>query len=408
MTSALTAEDVPSARFGLADQITWLRARREQGGVHVDAAGNHHVFSHGDVERVTKDPATFSSNPAVVLPPDVPNMTEGMMLVTDPPRHGKLRRLAAQAFTPRKMRDLVPRVAEISADLLGRVPSGGFDAVEHFTVELPATMIAELFGIPAADAGAFRALVEQIMDIDPPDLTDEKAVRAAASSALGGPFLELMGYLLQLCARRRAEPAPGLIGDLVGAQLDGERLGDQEVASLAVQILQAGHLTTAAVLGHALVLLAEHPHAQEELRADRSLIPAAVEEVLRCRPPSTRLQRYTTAATEVAGHEIPAGAVVVPWMLSANHDEAVFPEPDRFDVRRTPNRHLTFGHGVHFCLGATLARVEIAGALNALFDHVPQWTVEETVEYRESHLLFAPTRVPLVVSTTTTDRRDPA
>jgi cytochrome P450 len=306
------------------------------------------------------------------------------------------------------MRDLGPRVAEIAADLLDRAPAGGFDAVEHFTVELPATMIAELFGIPAADAGAFRALVEQIMAIEPPNLTDEAAVREAAANALGGPFLELMGYLLQLCAHRRAEPAPGLIGDLVRAQLDGERLADPEVASLAVQILQAGHLTTAAVLGHALVLLAEHPEAQAALRADRSLIPGAVEEVLRCRPPSTRLQRYTTVDTEVAGHAIPAGAVVVPWMLSANHDEAVFADPAEFDVRRSPNRHLTFGHGIHFCLGAMLARVELAGALNALFDRIPMWTVDGVVEYRESHLLFAPKRVPLVVSTTPTDRRDPA
>ncbi|MEV6877796.1 cytochrome P450 [Amycolatopsis sp. NPDC051128] len=408
MTSALSTEDVPSARFGLGDQLAWLRDRREAGGVHVDAFGHHHVFSHADVEWVTKDPATFSSNPARVLPEGVPNLTEGMMLVADPPQHGKLRRLAAQAFTPKKMRDLGPRVAEIATGLLDRAPSGGFDAVEHFTVDLPATMIAELFGIPAADAGAFRTLVEQIMAIEPPNLTDEAAVRATAENALGGPFLELMGYLLQLCARRRAEPAPGLISDLVRAELDGERLADPEVASLAVQILQAGHLTTAAVLGHALVLLAEHPEAQEALRADRSLIPGAVEEVLRCRPPSTRLQRYTTADTVVAGHPIPARAIVVPWMLSANHDDAVFAEPDVFNIRRRPNRHLTFGHGIHFCLGAMLARVELAGALNALFDRVPQWTVDGVVEYQESHLLFAPKRVPLVVSTTPTDRRDPA
>jgi cytochrome P450 len=408
VTSSLSTEDIPSARFGLADQLAWLRRMREQGDVHVDGFGNHHVFSFADVERVTKDPATFSSDPAHVLPPDVPNMTRGMMLVTDPPQHGKLRRLAAQAFTPRKMRDLGPRVAEIAGGLLDQAPEGGFDAVEHFTVELPAVMIAELFGIPAADAGAFRTLVEQIMEIEPPNLTDEAAVRAAADNALGGPFLELMGYLLQLCARRRAEPAPGLIGDLVRAELDGQRLTDPEVAGLAVQILQAGHLTTAAVLGHALVLLAEHPEAQAALRADRSLLPGAVEEVLRCRPPSTRLQRYTTADTEVAGHPIPAGAVVVPWMLSANYDDAVFAEPERFDIRRGPNRHLTFGHGIHFCLGAMLARVEVAGALDALFDRIPVWTIDEVVEYRESHLLFAPKRVPLVVSTTTTDRRDPA
>lgn len=411
MTTGLSTENVPSARFGLGDQLAWLREKREAGGVHVDGFGNHHVFSHADVERVTKDPATFSSNPARVLPAGVPNMTEGMMLVADPPQHGKLRRLAAQAFTPRKMRDLGPRVAEIAGDLLDRAPAGGFDAVEHFTVELPATMIAELFGIPAADAGAFRSLVEQIMAIEPPNLTDEAAVREAAANALGGPFLELMGYLLQLCAHRRAEPAPGLISDLVRAQLDGERLADPEVASLAVQILQAGHLTTAAVLGHALVLLAEHPEAQAALQADRSLIPGAVEEVLRCRPPSTRLQRYTTVDTEVAGHAIPAGAIVVPWMLSANHDEAVFAEPERFDVRRSPNRHLTFGHGIHFCLGAMLARVELVGAVNALFDRVPMWTVDGAVEYQESQLLFAPKRVPLVVSstpTTPTDRRDPA
>jgi cytochrome P450 len=340
-------------------------------------------------------------------------MTEGMMLVADPPQHGKLRRLAAQAFTPKRMRDLAPRVAEIAGALLDRSPAGGFDVVEHFSVDLPATMIAELFGIPAADAGAFRVLVEQIMAIEPPNLTDEAAVREAAASGLGGPFLELMGYLLQLCAQCRAEPAPGLISDLLHAELDGQRLTDPEVASLAVQILQAGHLTTAAVLGHAVLLLAEHPQAAAELRADRTLIPGAVEEVLRCRPPSTRLQRYTTVDTEIAGHPIPAGSVVVPWMLSANYDEAVFTEPDTFDIRRTPNRHLTFGHGIHFCLGAMLARVELVGALTTLFDRLPHWRIEpgQVIEFQESHLLFAPKRVPLVVSdpgNTTENRRDPA
>lgn len=400
MTGSSVTAPIPSARYGLGDQLAWLRRMRAAGGVHVDASGNHHVFSYADVERVTKDPATFSSDPSRVLPPDVPNMTEGMMLVADPPRHAKLRRLAAQAFTPKKMRDLAPRVAEIAGALLDRAPSGRFDLVEHFSVEVPATMIADLFGIPAGEAGAFRALVEEIMAIDPPDLSDEAAVREAAASGLGGPFLELIGYLLQLCARRRAEPAPGLISDLLHAELDGQSLTDPEVASLAVQILQAGHLTTAAVLGHAALLLAEHPEAAAEVRADRTLLPGAIEEVLRCRPPSTRLQRYTTTDTEIAGQAIPAGSVVVPWMLSANHDEKVFTDPDVFDIRRTPNRHLTFGHGIHFCLGAMLARVELAGALTVLLDRLPDWRIEpgQVVEYQESHLLFAPRRVPLVVS----------
>jgi cytochrome P450 len=161
-----------------------------------------------------------------------------------------------------------------------------------------------------------------------------------------------------------------------------------------------------------VLLLTEHPDAAEELRADRSLIPAAVEEVLRFRPPSTRLQRYTTVDTEIAGHPIPANSVVVPWMLSANHDERVFGEPERFDIRRAPNKHLTFGHGVHFCLGAMLARVELIGALNTLLDRFTDLRVEpgERLEFQESHLLFAPKRLPLVVSvvSTTETRRDSA
>ncbi|MCP2170190.1 cytochrome P450 [Goodfellowiella coeruleoviolacea] len=396
----VAAGQPPSVRDGLGEQLAWLRRMRAEHPVHRDEFGHYHVFGYDDVQRVTKDPGVFSSNPARVLPEGVPNMTEGMMLVADPPKHSKLRRLAAQAFTPKKMRDLAPRVTQIANDLIDRAPGDEFDFVEHFSLLLPATVISELFGIPAEDVELFRRVVEQIMAIDPPNLTDEAAVRGSAETALGGPFMELMGYLLQLCAVRRIDPRPGLISDLLQAELDGQRLTDQEVASLAVQILQAGHLTTSAVLSHSILLLDEHPEAAAELRANRALIPAAVEEVLRCRPPSTRLQRYTTGDTEVAGHPIPANSVVVPWMLAANHDERVFPEPDRFDIHRNPNKHLSFGHGIHFCLGAMLARVEVVGALNTLFDRFTQLRVapDQTVQFQETHLLFAPERVAIQVS----------
>ncbi|MFW5415659.1 cytochrome P450 [Nocardiopsis sp. CNT-189] len=389
----------PPARKGLGEQLAWLRRMRDEKPVYRDPSGTYHVFRYDDVLRVAMDTAVFSSNPAHVLPSDVPNMTDGMMLVADPPVHSKLRKLASQAFTPRKMRALAPRVTEISEALLDGLPAE-FDFVEGFAVPLPATVIAELFGIPAGDAGAFQELVEKIMLIEPPDLTDEAAVRASVDSALGGPFMELMGYLLQLCAVRRgeADPAPGLITDLLNAELDGQRLADHEVANLAVQILQAGHLTTAAVLGHAVLALLEHPEVEAELRADRSLIPRAVEEILRCWPPSTRLQRYTTADTEVAGHPIPANSVVVPWMLSANHDERVFPDPERFDIRRHPNKHVSLGHGIHFCLGAMLSRVEITGALNALFDRYERMSPapgSAPVEFQQTHMLFGPERIPL-------------
>jgi cytochrome P450 len=162
------------------------------------------------------------------------------------------------------------------------------------------------------------------------------------------------------------------ISDLVAAELDGERLSDTEIAALASTLLTAGYVTTTLLLGNVLLCLRDNPGAQQRLRGDRSLVPGAIEEVLRCRPPVPQAYRIANEDVEVAGEVVPANAFVTVSMLSANHDERRFSDPDRFDPHRDPNKHLAFGHGIHFCLGAPLARLEISVALNRLFDELAE------------------------------------
>src|SRR5262249_17652785 len=175
-------------------------------------------------------------------------------------------------------------------------------------------------------------------------------------------------YLLAHIQRRRARRADDLTSELVSADVDGERLDDQEIVGFIGLLLLAGHITTTALLGNSILTLDEHPDAAAELRGDPTRLPAAIEEVLRYRSPFPRVARRAASNVELGGHAIAANEIVIPWIASANRDPAQFREPDRFDIGRTPNPHLAFGHGIHFCLGAPLARLEAKIALGMLLE----------------------------------------
>ena len=208
---------------------------------------------------------------------------------------------------------------------------------------------------------------------------------------------EMEEYLLGHCRARRRRPGDDLISALVTAEVDGERLDDEEVVNFSRLLLVAGHITTTLLLGNTVLCLEENPSAAAELRADRTLIPPALEEVLRSRSPFPQMARFTTRAVELSGQVIPANQLVMLWLLGANHDERQFPDPERFDIHRMPNEHLAFGHGIHFCLGAPLARLEGKIAVDVLLTRLADIQIAPTTTLQFYDNVFGPRSLPLTV-----------
>ncbi|GAB2846829.1 cytochrome P450 [Lentzea nigeriaca] len=384
----------PSVRFGLSDTLPWLGRMRAANPVLRDPFGMHHVFTHAEVQQALADPGTFSSDPSHVMPQAAAELSAGMLAVMDPPAHTKVRRIASAAFTPKRVKDLNERISGIAEELLDAAPEDEFDFVTAFSQYLPLVVVSELLGIPKTDLPQFITWTEQLLQVTVPNPNDAAEMDAALQAALFGPLVQMQQYMSGLCAELRANPRDGFISDLLQAEVDGERLADHEAVNLAIQLLQAGHITSASVLANSVLKLAENPEIEARLRADHALIPAAVDEVLRFTPPVPRLQRFTTKDTELGGVQIPAKSMVFLSLLSANHDEAEFTDPDTFDIDRGASRNLTFGHGIHYCFGAALAKTEAKLGLAALLDRYSAIEVvtDEPVEFYESEL-FTPKSV---------------
>ena len=383
------------------DFLAWLEAGRAQGQVHHDERQQcWHVLGHPEAVAVLSDPAVFSSDLTALQPEqdDLALFQRGNLVRMDPPRHRTLRSLVSQAFTPRVVAGLEPRIAELTTELLDRAGER-FDLVDALAYPLPVIVIADLLGVPTSDRALFRQWADVLLgqEIDPDQGLVEAGERAVG--AVAPTVREMNAYFLDHIRSRRLHPADDLTSRLVQAEVDGERLADEEVVGFVGLLLIAGHVTTTATLGNSVVAFAEAPDAAAEVRADPGLLPGAIEEVLRLRTPFPRLARITTADAEVGGARIPVGQVVLPWLAAANRDGRVFDEPGRFDVHRRPNPHLTFGHGVHFCLGAPLARLEARVALRLLLQRYRDVEVaaDEPVEHRNPWTMVAVSRLPLVV-----------
>ncbi len=385
-----------------ADAVfTWFRTMLDTHPVYLDDNQLWQVFSYADVTRILSDPATFSSDTTAFSPPqpDLDLFTEGNIVTMDPPRHRKLRTLVSQVFTPRVVAALAPRITEITTSLLdAQGDTDRFDLVDALAYPLPITVIAELLGVPAQDQPRFRAWAEVLFDqqtVDATTVPTEELVNAIAPT-----MREMNEYLLAHIQRRRQQPADDLIGKLTAAEVDGERLADEEIVGFAGLLLLAGHVTTTALLGNAVLCFDRHPEAAAAVRADRKLVPAAIEEVLRFRSPFPRLGRVTTTGTEIGGHSVPAGQLVIPWVAAANRDAARFAEPDRFDIHRTITGHLAFGHGIHFCIGAPLARLEAKIALDILLERYREIAVDVAgrIEFHNPWQMISVKRLPVLVA----------
>jgi cytochrome P450 len=282
----------------------------------------------------------------------------------DPPEHTRIRRLVAGAFTARRVEAMRPRVASIVDELidglLGRAQPA--DLVVGFSLPLPVQVICEMLGIPAEDMGQFHAWSDTI-------LGDWQQGSDDIMTALVG----LYGYFGRLIEAKRAQPADDLMTALIAARDETDRLSEEELTILGCTLLIAGHETTANQINLSLLMLLDNPSELEKLRADPGMVPGAVEELTRFvrlgdgLPPA----RMTTEDVELAGVTIPAGEVVLPLFAVANRDPSAFSDPDRFDVSRAPANHLTFGAGVHHCLGAQLARLELQEAFRGLLGRMP-------------------------------------
>ncbi|HKR48555.1 MAG TPA: cytochrome P450 [Pseudonocardiaceae bacterium] len=391
MTAHLTIP--PITEDGGNTLLAWLREMRDEHPVWRDEHGVWHVFRHADVTRVISDPMLFSSDTTRLIP-EGQRFSAGNLLQTDPPRHHSLRRLVGAAFSPKVVTGLAPRIAEVTRELLDATDGAAeFDLVTALAYPLPVTVIAELLGLPASDRELFRAWADKLLTIDIADPNDpELAQKFEAAST------ELFAYLREHCQDRRSHPRDDLISKLTTVEADGQRLTDEEVVNFSLVLLLAGHITTTTLLGNTILCLDAHPEVWAELQADRSLVPAALEEVLRYRSPITQLGRMTMTETELAGQLIPADAFISPWLLSANRDDREFAEPDRFDIHRSANRHLAFGYGIHFCIGQLLARVEGRIAVDVLLDRYAEIQLTPAVPLEfYGQIIFAARNIPVTV-----------
>lgn len=348
------------------------------------------VFSkHADVLAASTDPTTFCSRQGILLfEIGAEYATPPTMMHTDPPDHTRYRALAQPGFAPSLIRSLEPAVRVRARDLLADLEPGvARDVVGPIAVPFPLQIIAELLGIPDHEWPRFYRWSEAVI----PGATDWSDDERGALQA------EMVTYLVGEAKARREMPRDDLISVLAAAEVDGERLSDDELTMFLVQLLVAGNETSRNMLSGGLAALAAHPDQWQALRDDRRLVPSAVEELLRWTTPVVYFMRTATRDVEVRGARIGAGEPVVLLYASANRDDDEFgPSADRFDVARSPNRHMAFGFGPHFCIGAALARLEGRVLLEELLDRFARVEPAGPVERSASPVIAGIRRAPLV------------
>ena len=342
-------------------------------GVDENAQDTHHLHI-GPVSRLLGRSDQSQKGAFLTLAPD-------LMLFRDPPDHTRLRRLVSRAFTPRRTAVLGEFIEELAAELLA--PLAGrrrFDVMDAFAYPLPARVICELVGLPPTDHELIAAHGRDLaVGLDPLPSADDLARADRAVVAL-------REHLQEPIRARREQPRDDLLSDLVAVAEDGDRLTGDELVAMVVLILIAGHETTANLIGNALVALDDEPAARTALADDPTVVETGIEELLRLDPPVQITQRFPNHDTELGGHVLPAGSFVILGLGAANRDPAVFADPDRLDLTRSPNPHLAFGAGAHHCVGAALARMEARIALPALLRAVPDARVVRPLPRRRSSL----------------------
>jgi cytochrome P450 len=317
---------------------------------------------------------------------------QGMMLFSDPPKHTRLRGLVNKAFTPRVVEGLRERIRAVVDGLLDEVdPAGRMDVIADLAAPLPVIVIAELLGVRAED----RVQLKHWSDAFAAFIGGQAGIENVPEWANEG-IVALREYFGEEVARRRVEPGDDLISALLAAEERGDVLSENELFATCILVLIAGHETTTNLIGNGLLALLRHPEQRRLLQDDPALARSAIEELLRYDSPVQLTSRLALAPLELGGKQIDEGRFVDVWLGPANRDPAQFPDPDRLDLRRADNRHVAFGYGPHFCVGAPLARLEGQIAISAILDRVPAIRlVDEPLEYQQSTVFRALKRLPV-------------
>ena len=347
----LFSDDMRRDPYPMYDQM-----RRMSPTLRVPTIDAWFLFDYASVDRALNDPTAFSS--AVPAP-------ENWFTFSDPPKHSRLRGLIARAFTPKSISELESRIRGLSRRLLdAKEGESEFDLATEYSVPLPMRVIAEMLGVPTEYLPRYKHWSDEILKLSYSLLRDDAGI--ASVDAYRSVTQQMREALPQWLDARRAAPRDDLLSRLAHAEVEGEHLTNDEILGFFQLLLVAGQETTANLINNAMICFMEHPDQLAKLRAWPELLPSAIEEVMRYRAPLQWVMRTPVRDIEMNGKTIPAGKLVVPVIGSANRDPARFEDPERFDIARDPNPHITFGHGIHHCMGAPLARLESRVALGDL------------------------------------------
>ncbi len=361
---------------------------RETDPVHwSDSIGGWVLTRYDDVVVTFMDVASYSNEgrlgrAAAYLPPasraklrafEEHYRTKGL-LHSDPPDHTRLRKLVQSVFSPRAIEAMRPQIQQIVDDLIDRVaPAGSMEVITDLAFAVPVRVLAGLLGVPTADGLLFRDWADRILAFQGVNKPREATLLTAQQA-----LLEVRAYLTALVEHRRRDPAGDLISRLATESVEGDALSDAEIINTGITLLVAGHETTTSLIGNGLLTLLQHPGQWQMLVQDRSLVTPAIEEILRFESPVARQPRLMRRDAELCGHTLRAGQMVFQMLNAANRDPAQFLDPAGFDILRAPNRHLAFGRGIHFCIGAPLSRTEGQIVFQTILDRLPRIRLADT------------------------------
>jgi cytochrome P450 len=386
----LTAPPLHDPAFHAGDPFPAFRRLRSEAPVYWHPTPGFWALSrHEDVVAVSRDPATFCSSRGVLLSDiERPVMPRQSIIYIDPPEHAKYRKLVQPAFSPGRLRAVEDRITELVRELVAGIEEDQVtDFVDAFAAPLPLLVIADMLGVPGADRARFKRWSDAIIEAG----TQPNAENMAQS-------VELLEYFGAVIAERRARPGDDLISVLVHSEIDGERLEEFDLLMFCMTLLVAGNETTRNLLSQGALALATYPDQRALLGHDLTLVPRAVEEMLRWGSPVASFMRVATRDTKVRGTRIREGDRLLLLYASANRDEAVFgADAEEFRARRDATGHVAFGFGEHFCLGAQLARMEGRIAFTQLLDRFGRWELAGAVERLPSQFMRGMVRLPLAL-----------